>query len=145
MAKASPQFTIENFGIYKGWQDNGKTLPLLKNCTCFVPAQVDTEFGLIIRVQKGKGEKIKWTIQHPNICNNKGQVMPPFSGEQYIRNNNWQFYLGDSIWLPEEDKVGEWHMFIEHNNQVIASKTFDVSIDCEELAAQRRFWKKRGF
>jgi hypothetical protein len=149
MVNTRAQFSVESYGIYKGWQDNGKTLPKIQSCTLLVPATVDTEFGLIICAQKAKGETIDWTIAHPDIPDKKGRttprIMPPFTGTQYIRNNNWQFYLGDSIWLPEADKIGEWHMFIEHNNKVVAEKTFEVSEDCAELAAERRFWKKRGF
>lgn len=145
MAKLKPQFTIESYGIYNGWQDNGKSLPKIQHCTSLIPAQVDVEFGIVIRALKAKGQKIYWCIQHPDISDKKGRTMPPFEGQEQIRNNNWQFYLGDTVWLPEHNKVGIWRMSITCNAQIVADKLFTLTSDCLEAEAESRFWKRRGF
>jgi len=145
MAKVQPQYALQSYGIYKGWQDNGKTLPKLSHTTLNIPAEVETEFGLILLVQKAKGAELNWTIQHPNIADQKGRVMPPFAGEIKVRNNHWLFYLGDTIWLPEHDKVGDWRMLIEFDGKVLVEKTFNVTLNCLEAEAESRFWKRRGF
>lgn len=145
MAKAKPLFTIESFGIYNGWQDNGKSLPKIETSTTLITASVGVEFGLIVRVLKGKGLTINWCIEHPDVYDENGAVMPAFVGNEKIRNNDWQFYLGDTIWLPEHDKVGIWRMFLSCNNSVVADKSFELTLDCLEAQATGRFWKRRGF
>lgn len=143
MAKAKAQVEIKSFGIYDQWDKDDKKLPKVQKFTTQVPAEVDIEFGFVINIKKAKGQKIRYCIYHPDIPDKKGNVMPPFDGEEYIRNNNWDFYLGDTIWLPIEDKVGEWRMTIEIDGNEIASKTFDVNLP--ELDGEIGFWKKRGF
>jgi len=80
---------------------------------------------------------------HPDVSDKNGQVMPPFEGEVYVRNNDWEFYLGDTIWDPVEDKVGDWRLVIECENKVVADKTFNLLT--EHGKGERQFWKKRGF
>ncbi len=65
--------------------------------------------------------------------------MPPFDGELHIRNNDWDFYLGDTIWAPIDTKIGAWRMTLEINNTIIAEKTFNVYSHDEN-----QFWKRRG-
>ena len=48
-----------------------------------------------------------------------------FDGELYVHNNDWDFYLGDTIWAPI--------------NKIIAGKTFNVYNHNEN-----QFWKRRG-
>lgn len=143
MSKLKSQVEITSYGIYTQWDAKAKGLPKIKEFTTQVPAEVDIEFGFVINIKKAKGQKIRYCIYHPDIPDKKGNVMPPFDGEEYIRNNNWDFYLGDTIWLPIEDKVGEWRMTIEIDGNEIASKTFDVNLP--ELDGEIGFWKKRGF
>jgi len=145
MAKTKPIFTIESYGIYEMWGGNSRTLPKISKVTTLVPAQIDIEFGLTISVKKAKGICLNWCIEHPNITDKLGHPMPAFEGQEYVRNNDWTFYLGDTIWAPIEDKVGDWHMYLLYNEQVIAEKTFEVTLDDIELQNERQFWKKRGF
>jgi hypothetical protein len=145
MKKSKATFTIENFGIYKGFSANSKTLPKLASCTQRVIAEVDVEFGLILRAKQAKGEVIHWCIDHPNICDKRGRPMAKFEGKEYIRNNDWQFYLGDTLWLPLEDKLGDWHMYFSFKGEVVVEKTFEVSLDDLETHEQNMFWKRRGF
>ena len=145
MAKFKPTFTIESYGIYEMWEGNSKTLPKISKVTCLIPAEIDIEFGLTIRVKKGKGICLNWCIKHPGITNKHGQSMPAFEGEEYVRNNDWVFYLGDTIWAPINDKVGSWFMYLSYNNKVIAEKLFEVTLEDIETENERKFWKRRGF
>ena len=69
--------------------------------------------------------------------------MPPFEGEQYVKTNDWQFYLGDTIWAPVDNKVGIWRMTIELNGHIIADKSFNLLKPSEGSAND--FWKHRGY
>jgi hypothetical protein len=145
MAKTNPIFKIESFGIYDGFDDAGKSLPKISQHTVLIPAQIDIEFGLTLSAKKAKGISLDWCIKHPNICDKKGKEMAPFEGSVIVRNNDWRFYLGDTIWLPVDDKVGNWHMYIQYNNSVVAQQTFDVTLDDLGDRNERLFWKNRGF
>lgn len=144
MAKAKPIFTLESFGIYEPWGKVTKALPKIQQQTTTIPACIDIEFGLSIRVLKGKGLVLRWRIDHPDISDKKGRVMAPFEGEEYIRTNDWQFYLGDTLWAPLEDKTGDWLMSIHYEQQVVTTKCFEVTLDDLDYQKQQQFWKRRG-
>ncbi|KXI30249.1 DUF3859 domain-containing protein [Paraglaciecola hydrolytica] len=143
MAKLKANFSISSFGIYQEWDEKAKQLPVIKDFTTHIPAQLDIEFGFILHVLKGKGLKLDYTIYHPNIPDKKGEIMEPFRGEVYVRNNDWEFYLGDTLWEPIENKTGDWRMVIELNGKIIAEKTFSVLVEYGDGEIQ--FWKKRGY
>lgn len=143
MSKLKAKFNISSFGIYQGWDEKSKQLPIIKEFTSKIPALLDIEFGFILRVLKGKGLRLDYTIYHPEITDKKGQIMEPFSGDVYVRNNDWEFYLGDTLWSPIENKTGDWRMVIEHDGKIIAQHTFSV---LEEYGdGEIQFWKKRGY
>lgn len=129
MAKSKPQIKMQSFGIYNQWDAKAKTLPKIQKFTTDIEAQVDIEFGFIINIKKAKGEKIHYCIYHPNIPDENGTPLPPFDGEEYIKNNDWDFYLGDTIWRPIENKLGLWRMTIELNGKVIAEQSFTLQED----------------
>lgn len=54
--------------------------------------------------------------------------MLPFDGIEYVKDNNWDFYLGDTLWAPIENKVGDWRMTLELKGKIIADKTFKVEL-----------------
>lgn len=143
MAKTIIQSSITSFGIYDTWNENSKDLPKITKFTTDVPAEIGIEFGFIINIKKGKGKKITFCIYHPNIPDKSGNVMPPFSDDVYIRDNNWNFYLGDTIWAPISNKMGDWRMTIECEGQIIADKTFSVNQEDEYL--ESKFWKRAGY
>ncbi|WP_395339677.1 DUF3859 domain-containing protein [Ningiella sp. W23] len=145
MAKTKPVFSIESYGIYDGFIDGGKTLPKIAKHTHIIPAQIDIEFGFVLHAKKAKGEHLSWCIAHPNICDKQGVIMAPFEGGLHVRTNDWRFYLGDTIWAPEQDKLGSWHMLIKHNDKIIAEQIFEITLEDEEEQKQAQFWKKRGF
>ncbi|MDV7104407.1 DUF3859 domain-containing protein [Vibrio sp. TH_r3] len=140
MAKRSAIITMTSYGIYSTWDSKSKQLPKILDFTTEVPAEVDVEFGFILNIKKAKGKKIHFCIYHPGISSDEGEVMAPFSGLEHINNNDWDFYLGDTIWLPIENKLGSWRMVVELEGQVVAEKTFNLYAKDEG-----QFWKTRGF
>lgn len=143
MSKLKSEVSISSYGIYTQWDAKSKSLPKIKTFTTEVIAEIDVEFGMIINFKKAKGEKLKFCIYHPDIPNDNGEIMPPFEGEEYVGNNNWDFYLGDTIWPPVHNKLGDWRMTVELKGKIVADKTF--SLIEEEEKSEANFWKKRGF
>ncbi|MCD9472904.1 DUF3859 domain-containing protein [Photobacterium phosphoreum] len=139
MAKSKAIIRIDSYGIYSIWDSESKKLPKIQQFTLDIPAEIDMEFGFSVNIKKAKGEKIRYCIYHPNIIDADGEIMPPFDGELHIRKNDWDFYLGDTIWAPIDTKIGAWRMTLEINNTIIAEKTFNVYSHDEN-----QFWKRRG-
>jgi len=140
MAKRSTIIDMVSYGIYSQWDSKSKQLPKVLEFTTQVPAELDIEFGFLIKIRKAKGKKIRYCIYHPNITTDEGEVLDPFDGEEYINSNDWDFFLGDTIWQPIENKLGTWHMTIELDNNIVAEKKFNVYAKDEN-----QFWKHRGF
>ncbi|MDA9556425.1 DUF3859 domain-containing protein [Vibrio sp.] len=140
MGKRSPLVEMTSYGIYTQWDSRSKSLPKIQNFTTDVAADIDVEFGFIINIKRAKGKVIEFCIQHPGILGKKGEALEAFTGDVHINNNDWEFYLGDTIWDPIEDKIGPWIMSISLDGVVIAKKTFHVHAQDEG-----HFWKKRGF
>lgn len=139
MAKKKPIVKISTYGIHSQWDAKSKELPKVKEFTTDIPAQLDIEFGLTINIQNARGKKIFYSIAHPGILDDAGKARLPFTGEAHISNNNWDFYLGDTIWAPIEDKCGDWRMTIELDDKVIADKIFNISADKPDSAIKKRF------
>ena len=129
MAKSKPIIKIQSYGIYNQWNAKEQSLPKVQEFTTEVKAEIDVEFGLIINIKKAKGEKIKYCIYHPDVPDEHGDIMPPFDGYEYVKDNDWNFYLGDTIWAPIENKLGIWRMTIELQDKVIAEKKFHLIED----------------
>ena len=129
MAKKKPVIKTQTYGIHSKWDAKSKVLPKVLKFTTDIPAEIDIEFGLIINIKNARGKKAFYCIDHPNILNKSGEQCAPFTGEVHVTNNDWSFYLGDTVWAPIEDKCGPWHMTLELDGQVIADKTFNVSLD----------------
>ena len=142
MSKLRTFFAISSYGIYESWDEKSKTLPKIKTFTTDIPAQLEIEFGFILSAKKAKGKRLDLTILHPDIPDENEHIMPPFEGVVYVRNNDWEFYLGDTVCAPIHDKVGNWQMIIECDGNVIAQKTFSLLLEHGEGEIQ--FWKKRG-
>ncbi len=133
---------MTSFGIYTQWDERSSALPKLIEPTTDIPCREDIEFGFIVNVKQAKNEQLTFTIFHPDIPDSEGAIRPPFTDVVYVRNNNWDFYLGDTIWLPIENKVGHWRMTLEHRGKVIAEKTFIVEL---ELRGERTIGQARSF
>lgn len=143
MAKSKPEVSIQSYGIYSTWDSKNKALPQIEQFTTKVTAKLDVEFGLIVNIKKAKGEKLHFCIYHPDIPNEEGEVMAPFDGVEYVKDNDWHFYLGDTLWEPIENKLGDWRMTLTLNNKVIADKTFNIAL--EQQGSENEFWRKRGY
>ena len=129
MAKPKITWEIETYGIYTGWDKESKKLPQVVKHTQTIPARIGIEFGYILSIKKAKGKKLSFCIDHPSFCDEWGNVMPPFTGEVYVRANQWEFFLGDTIWEPVHDKVGDWRLTISMDGQILSDKTFQVVSD----------------
>jgi hypothetical protein len=143
LSKLRTFFEISSYGIYEKWNEKNKGLPKIQTFTTNIPSQLEIEFGFILNAKKSKGKRLEWSIFHPDVPDNDGHTMPPFEGVVYVRTNDWEFYLGDTIWAPIHDKVGDWQMVIKCDGKVIAHKTFSLLI--EHGDGEIQFWKKRGY
>ncbi len=126
MAKPKPESKLVSYGIYTKWDAKSKALPELQRFTLEVPLELDVEFGMVVNIRKARGKQIHCCIAHPDIPGEDGKVMPPFKDTLYVRSNNWDFFLGDTIWAPIDTKRGAWTLSIELDDKVIAKKTFQV-------------------
>jgi len=55
-----------------------------------------------------------------------GNTVLPFTGEQFVRTNDFEFYIGDCVWEPLEDKLGKWELTTWHEGKIVAQKTFTL-------------------
>ena len=132
MAKPKMSWKMSSYGIYEKWDKGSKELPDIVKFSEIIPAQIDIEFGYILNIKKAKGKKLYYCIEHPPIRDEKGELMPSFTGELYVRSNDWSFFLGDTIWEPVAEKIGSWRLIIKIDGDVLADKTFSIVPDDEE-------------
>ena len=83
----------------------------------------------MVNVKRCKNQQLRYCIDHPGILDAEGVRRPPFDGIVYVKTNDWDFYLGDTIWDPISDKLGSWRMTLELAGKVIAEKTFELYLD----------------
>lgn len=129
MAKPKISWDMDSWGIYDNWDKTSKDLPGIVEFTEIVPARIGVEFGYILNIKKAKGKKLYYCIEHPPFLDDDGNVSPPFDGELYVKSNDWDFYLGDSIWEPAHDKIGTWRMIVKVDGILLADKSFSVVPD----------------
>lgn len=122
----SPEVHIKTWGIYSQWDRESRALPQILERTTRVEAVVDVEFGMVVNIVGAKNRPLDFCIDHPGIRDDKGKVRRPFDGTVFVKTNDWDFYLGDTIWLPIEDKIGDWRMTLELDGELIADKTFEL-------------------
>ncbi len=115
MAKQNPDVRIESCGLYTPLEKEGKELPKLVRFTEEIPCELGVEFGYILHIKKGRGMKLTFQIDHP-----------PFTGEEYVRSNDWKFFLGDTTWEPIEDKAGPWRIRSWLDGSLIADRTLTL-------------------
>tara|TARA_R110001583_G_scaffold41549_5_gene132089 strand:- start:1782 stop:2177 length:396 start_codon:yes stop_codon:yes gene_type:complete len=126
LSKLKADVSIIYSGIFSQWDNSSDELPRLLQATVHVPALIDTEFGFITRIKKAKNQILTYCIYHPDIPDDDGNIRSPFEGEVFIKENDWRFYLGDCIWAPVNNKLGNWRMTLTLNGKIIADKTFKV-------------------
>ncbi len=115
MAKRKITAEIYSYGIYSGWDRESKELPKIQKITNRIPITPDVEFGCIIILKGAKGKTIEFRIDHPPFKDSSGNRAAPFIGEYFINSNEYEFFLGDTVWKPYDDKAGTWELstFIE--------------------------------
>ncbi len=128
MSKRQPEIRIKSFGIYSKWDGDSKELPRICEFTTQIPAELDIEFGFVVNIKGAKNQPLDFCIYHPAIPDADGNIRPPFDGIVFIKTNDWNFYLGDTIWSPIEDKLGDWRMTLELDRKIIADKTFKLFV-----------------
>ena len=126
MPKRKPEVRIRSYGVYSNWDAKTKLLPKIEEFTTRVPATIDIEFGFIINIKWAKNSELDYCIDHPGILDANGKRRAPFDGSVYVKTNDWDFYLGDTIWEPIKDKLGPWKMSVEMDGTLVAEKTFEI-------------------
>ncbi|MDP4205938.1 MAG: DUF3859 domain-containing protein [Bacteroidota bacterium] len=126
MTKSKLEVEIFSYGEYEHWDQSDRSLPRLIKITDKIPARIGTEFGYVLRIRKGKGQKLSYRIDHPPFKDADGNVTPSFTGEYFISSNDYEFFLGDCIWEPLEDKLGKWVITTYHEGKVIAQKSLTL-------------------
>jgi hypothetical protein len=126
MPKQKPDVKIESCGLYTPLDKEGKDLPKLIRFTDEIPCELGVEFGYILHIRKARGLKLTFEIDHPGVTDAQGNIRPPFTGEEYVRSNDWKFFLGDTTWEPIEDKAGPWHIRSWLNGELIADRTLTL-------------------
>lgn len=133
MAKQKPDVKIESHGLYTPLEKEGKELPELIRFTDEIPCKPGVEFGYILHIKKARGMKLTFQIDHPPFFRNAcpaeslgGEIDPPFTGEEYVRSNDWKFFLGDTPWEPIEDKAGPWRIRSWLDGDPIADRTLTL-------------------
>ncbi len=123
MAKKKIEISIHSFGIYTS---KGKEIPKPVEFTTDIPITPDVEFGYVLRIKNGRREKITFRTEHPPFKDANGKVMPPFTGVEHIKENNYLLFIGDTVWEPIETKAGRWRITAYHNRKVVADKVFTL-------------------
>ena len=126
MGKRKVDIELYSFGEYSKWDRNSKELPNLVDVTETIKAEIGTEFGYVLKIKRGKGKKLEFRIIHPPFKDDHGNLMPDFTGEYYINSNDYSFFLGDCIWEPLDDKLGEWRLITYLDGKLIADKTLKL-------------------
>lgn len=125
-SKKHPKIKIESFGRYSKWNRNSKELPKILEFTDTIISEEGIEFGMILHITGGKGSKMDYRIKHPPFKDSDGIIEPDFTGTYLVNTNDYKFYIGDCIWLPLDDKVGDWIVQVEYEGKVVAEHKFEV-------------------
>lgn len=126
MAKKKAEVKLKSWGIYTPWDSESKALPRLLKVTREIPCELEVEFGYIVNIKKAKNRKLQYCINHPDIPDAEGEPMAPFAGEVYIKQNDWDFFIGDTVWEPLENKQGPWRITLAIDGTRVADETFNL-------------------
>ena len=126
MVKKRLNVRIKSFGIYDSWTGDQKKVPTIKQFTTNIPACIGIEFGYVLQIKHGRGAELDFEIDHPPWLGDDGSIEPPFRGSFFVRHNDYDFFLGDTIWEPWENKLGPWRLRTWHDGALLADKTLDL-------------------
>lgn len=124
--KPVPRAEIINYGLYENWDRDSKKLPGFLDLTDRIEASLGIEFGMIVRIHQAKGRYIDYRIDHPLFYDADGNPEPPFEGTYRINSSYFEFFIGDTIWEPIEDKRGDWVLSVFIDGVLIAEKTLHL-------------------
>lgn len=128
MSQRRLRASVRSFGIYQPWTGKRSEVPRLVRFGDHVPAELGIEFGYILRIRDGSGAMIDWRIEHPPFVGPSGKVAPAFTGRFGVKGNDFDFFLGDTVWEPIADKCGPWTMITSYQGQELARQSFLVSM-----------------
>ena len=129
MAKKKISWELYSYGEYSSWDRGSKKLPKLLKITNRIQILPDVEFGYVVKIKGAKGKKVEYRIDHPPFKDAAGKIEPPFIGEYFINSNDYEFFLGDTVWEPYEDKAGEWLLSTFLDGKLIAEKLIVLYLD----------------
>ena len=124
--KGLPEIEIISYGIYSKWDRASSALPEFQELTDQIKAEVDIEFGMIVEIRKSKGTYLSWRIDHPPFKGENGKVLPAFEDSFRVKQNPYRFFLGDTLWEPLIDMLGEWKLSIYYEDELLISKTLFI-------------------
>jgi hypothetical protein len=114
---------IVSYGRYSRWDGDSKDLPKVQEFTKEIEAEVDLEFGYIIKIQKAKREVIDYSIVRPPF---NGESAPPHTGTMHIPTNDYLFFIGEHLTEPIAQKLGTWRLTLRIRGRVIADESFEI-------------------
>lgn len=120
---------MESYGLYAKWSNRCKELPTFLKFTDTLPLRIESEFGFILHIKGAKGLSVEYVVEHPRIIDEKGAVMPTFTGSIPIRDNDSRVYVGDTLWEPLSDKKGQWRVIAKLQGVTYGDKCFTVVDD----------------
>jgi hypothetical protein len=123
MPKRKIEVELYSYGEYDRWDRESREIPKLLDITDVIKAEIGTEFGYVLHIRKAKGKRIDFRIDHPPFKDEDGKVRPPFTGQVFINSNQYEFFLGDCVWEPLEDKLGIWTMTTQIDGEIVAQKS----------------------
>lgn len=115
MARKKPIHRVVSQGIHDRFEAGGAGLPRLVQTTQRVEAAVGREFGFVVHIERARGLKLTWEIDHPGVPDGKrpeGPPLAPFRGVEHVPAPTWDFYLGDALWQPLDRMVGPWRLSV---------------------------------
>ena len=103
-----PQLKVQerSYGIYDGY--DGRNVPQVIEFTEQIPARLGIEFGFVLRITGGRGAELDFRIDHPQFRDERGKMSPAFTGTLFVKSNAYEYFLGDTVWEPWQDKCGLW-------------------------------------
>ncbi|WP_439181524.1 DUF3859 domain-containing protein [Carboxylicivirga taeanensis] len=126
MAKKKISWELYSYGEYSNWERGSKDLPKLQNITDIIQIKPDVEFGYVLKIKGAKGQVVEYRIEHPPFKNDKGEIEPAFEGEYYVNSNDYEFFLGDTVWEPYADKAGQWRLITKMGGKILADKVLTL-------------------
>ena len=123
MAKRSPSVSERSYGLYQRWSGRRGDVPQLIAFQERIPARVGVEFGYVLHITGGHGTELEWRIEHPPFPGRDGKPSPAFTGSYHVRGNDFEFFLGDTVWEPWHNKCGPWTMITSIAGVEVARRT----------------------